>query len=65
MPRLRRMNRSSGSESGLFAAAYRMTRLHLLRVRLSALAGSAVQRIAAAKASSRSETANRRKQRAR
>jgi hypothetical protein len=37
-------NWSNGSESTLYAAAYLMTRLHLLRVRLSALMGSAVHR---------------------
>jgi hypothetical protein len=38
MPPLRWMNWSRRSESGLCAAAYRMARDHLLRVRLSALA---------------------------
>ena len=47
MPPFRRMNRSSGSASDLRATAYRMTRDHLLRVRLSALAGSAVHRMMA------------------
>jgi hypothetical protein len=42
-----------------------MTRDHLLRVRLSALAGSAVHRMMAAKGSSRSDTFNRCKRRAR
>jgi hypothetical protein len=65
MPPLRVMNRSRGSESGLYAAAYRMTRHHLLRVRLSALAGSAVHRMMAANGSSRSDTANRCKRNAR
>ena len=59
MPPLRRTNRSSGSESGFYAAAQRITRDHLLRVRLSALAGPAVRRMMAAKASSRSDTPNR------
>jgi hypothetical protein len=45
MPPFRLTNLSSASESGLYAAAYRMTRDHLLLVRLSALAGSAVHRI--------------------
>ena len=45
IPPFRLMNCSSGSESGLYTAAYRMTRDHLLRVRLSALAGSAVHRM--------------------
>jgi hypothetical protein len=49
MPPLGLTNRSSGSESGLYAAAYRKSRDHLLRVRLSALAGSAVHRMIAAK----------------
>jgi hypothetical protein len=49
MPPLRLMNLSRGSESGLYMPAYRITRDHLLRVRLSALAGSAVQRMTAAK----------------
>jgi site-specific DNA recombinase len=55
MPPLRWMNRSRGSESGLYAAAYRIIRDHLLRVRLSALAGSAVHRITAAKGSLQAE----------
>jgi hypothetical protein len=59
MPPFRRMNRSKGSESDLYTAAYRMTRLHVLRVRLSALAGSAVHRMRDAKGSSRSVTSNR------
>jgi hypothetical protein len=49
------MNRSRGSESGLYAAAYRMMRDHLLRVLLSAFAGSAVHRMTAANGSFRSE----------
>jgi len=51
MPPFLRMNLSSGSEYGLYIAAYLMTRLHLLRVRLSALAGSAVHRMTAANGS--------------
>jgi hypothetical protein len=46
-------------------AAVRMTRLHLLRVRLSAFAGSAVHRMTAENGSSRSETSNRCKHSAR
>jgi hypothetical protein len=49
----------------VYTAAYRMTLDHLLRVRLSALAGSAVHRITAANGSSRSETFNRCNRRAR
>jgi hypothetical protein len=45
IPPLRRMNRSKGSESSLYAAAYRIRRDHLLLVRLSAFAGSAVHRM--------------------
>jgi hypothetical protein len=41
MPPFLRMNRSKGSERDLYATAYRINRDHLLRVRLSALAGSA------------------------
>jgi hypothetical protein len=41
MPSLRRVNCSRGSKTGLWAATYLMRRDHLLRVRLSALAGSA------------------------
>jgi hypothetical protein len=48
------MNWFNGSGSGLYAAAYRMTRDHLLRVRLSALA-----RMMDAKGSSRSDTSSR------
>jgi len=65
MPPLRLMNGSSGSESGLYAAAYRMTRDHLLLVRLSALARSAMHRMMAANGSSRSEISSLRKQTAR
>jgi len=65
MPPLCRMNWFRGSESGLYAAAYRITRLHLLLVRLSALLGSAVHRMMAANGSSRSETFNRCKRSAR
>ncbi len=64
-PSLRLTNCSSGSESALHLAAYRITRDHLLRVRLSALAGSAVHRIMAANGSSRSDTSNRCRRRAR
>jgi hypothetical protein len=65
MPPFRRMNRSSGSKSDLYTAAYRMTRLHLLRVRLSALAGSAVQRMTAANGSLQKQGSNCFQQRAR
>jgi hypothetical protein len=51
MPPFRRMNWSSGSESALYAAAHLITRDHLLRVRLSAFAASAVHRMMAAKGS--------------
>ena len=51
MPHFRRMNSSSGTESGLYVAAYRMSRDHLLLVRLSAFAASAVHRMMAAKGS--------------
>jgi hypothetical protein len=43
MPPLRLTNLSSGSELGLCAAIYRISRDHLLLGRLSTLAGSAVQ----------------------
>jgi hypothetical protein len=49
------MNLSSGSEWALICSAYRNTRDHLDRVRLSTLAGSEVQRITAANGSSRSD----------
>jgi hypothetical protein len=65
MPPLRLTNWSGGSESGLYAAAYLMMRDHLLRVRLSALAGSAVHRMIEANGSSRSDTSNRYKRSAR
>ena len=65
MPPFLRMNWPRGSESGLCVAVKRMTRDHLLRVRLSALAGSAVQRMMAANGSSRSDTSNRCERRAR
>jgi hypothetical protein len=55
MPPLRWMNWSSGSDSGLYPDAYRITRDHLLRVRLSAFIGSAVRRMIAANGSSRSD----------
>jgi hypothetical protein len=59
MPPLRLMNWSRGSEFDLYTAAYRMTRDHLLRVRLSAFAGSAVHRMTVANGSSLSDTSNR------
>jgi hypothetical protein len=40
IPPFRGMNCSSGSETGLYAAGYHITRDHLLLVRLSAFAGS-------------------------
>jgi hypothetical protein len=49
MPPLRLMNWSSGSAFGLYTATYRITRDHLLRVLLSALAGSAVRQMTDAK----------------
>src|ERR1700732_4942392 len=52
MPPFRLMNWSSGSEWHLYASAYRSTRDHLDRVRLSTFAGSAVQRMIAANGSS-------------
>jgi Arabinose-binding domain of AraC transcription regulator, N-term len=54
-PPLRLMNRSNGSSIGLCSSTYRRTRDHLDRVRLSTFAGSAVQRMIAAKGSSRSD----------
>jgi hypothetical protein len=48
MPPLRLINSARGSASTLYLTAYRSTLLHLLRVRLSALTGSAVHRIIAA-----------------
>jgi hypothetical protein len=65
MPPLRLMNCTRGSESSLCAAAYRRTRDHLLLVRLSALAGSAVHRMTAANGSFRSDTFSRCKRSAR
>jgi hypothetical protein len=65
IPPLRRMNRSKGSESRLYTAAYLITRDHLLLVRLSAFSGSAVHRMTTANGSSRSNTSNRCKRRAR
>src|SRR5580700_11186941 len=59
MPPLRWMNWARRSESGLYAVAYRRARLHLLLVRLSALAGSAVHRMTAPNGSSRSDTFSR------
>jgi hypothetical protein len=59
IPPLCLMNWSRGSESNLYTAACVITRDHLLLVRLSALAGSAVHRIMAANGSSRSKTFNR------
>src|ERR1700734_43938 len=58
MPPFLRMNRSKASESSLYAAAYLITRDHLLRVRLLALAGSAVARMTEANGSSRSDPSN-------
>src|ERR1700730_17602167 len=54
MPPLRLMNASSGPGGDLYAKAYRRRRDHFDRVRLSTLAGSAVQRIIAANGSSSS-----------
>jgi hypothetical protein len=65
IPPFRLTNWSRGSDSDLYAAAYRMSRDHLLRVRLSALAESAVHRMTAANGSSRSDTSSRCKRRAR
>jgi hypothetical protein len=65
MPPFLRTNWSSGSASGLYAAGYLITRDHLLRVRLSALAGSAVHRMTAANGPSCPDTSNRRKRSAR
>jgi hypothetical protein len=45
------MNLSSGSEWDLISSAYRNTRDHFDRVRLSTLAGSEVQKITAANGS--------------
>jgi len=59
MPPFLRINSANGSESGLYTPAYLITRLHLLLVRLSALAGSAVQRMMAANGPSRSDTSSR------
>jgi hypothetical protein len=52
IPPLRLMNAVSGSERGLCPNAYRKTRDHFDRVRLSTLAGSEVQRMIAANGSS-------------
>jgi hypothetical protein len=46
------MKVASGSELGLYCAAYRSTRDHFDLVRLSTLPGSEVQRIIAANGSS-------------
>ena len=62
---LARMNWSSRSESGLYIAAYRMRRLHLLRVRLSAFSGAAVHRMIGGERVLRSDTFNRCKRSAR
>jgi hypothetical protein len=59
MPPFRLMEWPSGSESGLYPAAHRRARLQSLRVRLSALAGSAVHRMTAANGSSRSDVVRR------
>src|SRR3984893_8557561 len=52
---LRLVNCSSRSECDLYLSAYRSMRDHLDRVRLSTLAGSAVQRMTAANGSSLSK----------
>ena len=52
IPPLRRMKAATGSELGLYSAAYRSTRDHFNRVRLSTFAGSEVQRMMAANGSS-------------
>src|SRR5438094_3666603 len=52
IPPLRLIKRSSGSEWFLYFSAYRSTRDHLDRVRLSTLPGSEVQRMTAANGSS-------------
>jgi hypothetical protein len=52
IPRFRLINRSSGSEWDLYFNAYRSTRDHFDRVRLSTLPGSEVQRMIAANGSS-------------
>src|SRR3984893_3441640 len=52
MPPLRLMNASSDPECDLYLSAYRSTRDHLDRVRLSTFVGSAVQRMTAANGSS-------------
>jgi hypothetical protein len=52
MPPFRRTNAASGSEYDLYSAAYRRTRDHLDRARLSTLLGSAVQKITIANGSS-------------
>jgi hypothetical protein len=65
---LRLMNRSSGSATGLYAMAYRITRDHSDRVRLSTFLGSAVHKMTAANGSSvvgRSNLCSCRAQRAR
>src|SRR6266566_8769209 len=51
IPPLRLIKRSSGSEWFLYFSAYRSTRDHLDRVRLSTLPGSEVQRMTAANGS--------------
>ena len=52
MPPLRRTNAASGSAFVLYSAAYRSTRDHLDRVRLSTFSRSAVHKITAANGSS-------------
>jgi hypothetical protein len=58
IPPFRLMNLSNGSESSLYTAAYRINRDHLLRVRLSAFAGSAVQRMIAANGPCRADASS-------
>jgi hypothetical protein len=52
IPPLRRIKAASGSELGLYSIAYRSTRDHLERVRLSTFTRSEVQRMTAANGSS-------------
>jgi hypothetical protein len=52
MPPLRRTNAASASELGLYSTAYRSTRDHLDRVRLSTFSESDVQKMMAANGSS-------------
>jgi hypothetical protein len=65
IPPLRLMNSANGSLSSFSLFAYRSTLLHLLRVRLSVLAGSAVHRMMAVNTSSRGHGSSPRKRRAR